>query len=69
MRYERKDDRIRIETEHAEYEGPDVSEAEHEEAMKMWQESGCVPLEYASKIASGRLHIKGSMMMGKGSGA
>jgi hypothetical protein len=62
VKYERRDGRILIETEFSEYEGPDISDAEHEEAMRVWQETGCVPAEYASKIASGHLFIKGSVM-------
>lgn len=55
---ETKDGFVHIETDDAESVSPVITREEHEAAARMFAETGCVPLDYASKIASGYVRLK-----------
>jgi len=54
------DSDVHIETDSFEIRCARVSPAEHEEAAKLYAETGCVPLAYVAKVSNGYLRIKGS---------
>jgi len=53
------DDGVRVEGEHFKSYSPRISHEEHEEAAQMHAETGCVPLAYHDKVASGFFRFKG----------
>lgn len=55
---EAKDGFVRIKTDDAESMSPIITREEHDAAAQMFAETGCVPLDYASKIASGYVRLK-----------
>ena len=54
-----KSDEVHIETDSYEIRFTRVSPAEHVEAAKLYAETGCVPLDYVTKVSSGSMRLKG----------
>ena len=54
-------DEVDIETDTIEIRYTRVSLAEHKAAAKLYAETGCVPLDYVTKVSSGYLRIKSTV--------